>query len=189
MVGRASKNAAGLPGHTGGQEPACQYRRRGFDPCVRNIPWRRAWQPPPVFLAWRIPRMEEPGGLQFMELLKSQTRFWQLSTHAEGEPWVSFPAHLCIKNVILFFSSFPFFTVTRTSHLYILEHVYDRAVFVGSHGFLQPVFTVSQHLYFDQRLVQGWFSFLFFLGGGVSSVFSFFFFPSFTTVGSKLPGL
>ena len=25
-------------------------RRHGFDSCVRKIPWRRAWQPTPVFL-------------------------------------------------------------------------------------------------------------------------------------------
>ena len=53
-----------------GQEPACQCRRhktRGFDPRVGKIPWRRAWQPTPVFsLACRIPRTEEPGGLQSM---------------------------------------------------------------------------------------------------------------------------
>ena len=28
--------------------------------------WRRKWQPTPVFLAWKIPRTEEPGGLQSM---------------------------------------------------------------------------------------------------------------------------
>ena len=36
-----------------GKEPACQHRRckrHGFDPWVRNIPWRRKWQPTPVFL-------------------------------------------------------------------------------------------------------------------------------------------
>ena len=36
-----------------GKEPACQYRkckRRGFDPWVGKTPWRRAWQPTPVFL-------------------------------------------------------------------------------------------------------------------------------------------
>ena len=27
-----------------------QYRRAGFDPWVRKIPWRREWQPTPVFL-------------------------------------------------------------------------------------------------------------------------------------------
>ena len=30
--------------------PACQSRRRGFNPWVRMIPWRRKWQPIPVFL-------------------------------------------------------------------------------------------------------------------------------------------
>ena len=36
-----------------GKEPVCQSRRckrRGFDPWVRKIPWRRAWQPIPVCL-------------------------------------------------------------------------------------------------------------------------------------------
>ena len=28
--------------------------------------WRRPWQPTPVTLAWKIPWMEEPGGLQSM---------------------------------------------------------------------------------------------------------------------------
>ena len=36
-----------------GKESACQcrrHRRCKFDPCVRKIPWRRDWQPTPVFL-------------------------------------------------------------------------------------------------------------------------------------------
>ena len=33
-----------------GKESACQCRRPGFDPWVRKIPWRRKWQPTPVFL-------------------------------------------------------------------------------------------------------------------------------------------
>ena len=36
-----------------------------FNPWVGRIPWRRAWQPTPVFL-WRIPWTEEPGGLPSM---------------------------------------------------------------------------------------------------------------------------
>ena len=43
----------GIPGGTSGKESACQYRRckrPGFHPWVRKIPWRRAWQPTPVFL-------------------------------------------------------------------------------------------------------------------------------------------
>ena len=34
-----------------GKEFSCQSRRRGFDPWVRKIPWRRKWQLTPVFLA------------------------------------------------------------------------------------------------------------------------------------------
>ena len=43
----------GFPGGTSGKEPACQCRRckrRGLDPEMRNIRWRREWQPTPVFL-------------------------------------------------------------------------------------------------------------------------------------------
>ena len=35
-----------------------------FNPWIRKIPWRRKWQPTPVFLPWT----EEPGELQSMGL-------------------------------------------------------------------------------------------------------------------------
>ena len=40
----------GFPGGSDGKESAYQCRRCGFDPWVRKIPWRREWQPTPVFL-------------------------------------------------------------------------------------------------------------------------------------------
>ena len=43
----------GLPRWHSDKEPACQcrsLRRHGFYPGVWKIPWRRKWQPPPVFL-------------------------------------------------------------------------------------------------------------------------------------------
>ena len=43
----------GFPGGTSGKEPACQCRRHkrwGFDAWIWKIPWRRAWQPIPLFL-------------------------------------------------------------------------------------------------------------------------------------------
>ena len=52
----------GIPGGTSGKEPACHWRRhqrRGFDPWVEKIPWRRAWQPTPVFLPGESPWTEE----------------------------------------------------------------------------------------------------------------------------------
>jgi len=42
-----------FPGGCSGEEPTCQcrgHKRCRFDPRVREIPWRRAWQPTPVFL-------------------------------------------------------------------------------------------------------------------------------------------
>ena len=33
------------------KESACQYRRHKFHPWVRKIPWRRKWQPTPIFLS------------------------------------------------------------------------------------------------------------------------------------------
>ena len=43
-----------------------QCGRPGFDPGVGKIPWRRAWQPVPVFLPGESPGTEEPGRLQSM---------------------------------------------------------------------------------------------------------------------------
>ena len=40
--------------------------RPGFNLWVGKIPWRRAWQPTPVFLPGKIPYTEEAGGLQSM---------------------------------------------------------------------------------------------------------------------------
>ena len=44
--------ALGLPGWLSGKEPTRQsrrHRRRGTNPWGRRIPWRRKWQPTPVF--------------------------------------------------------------------------------------------------------------------------------------------
>ena len=38
------------PKQLSAKEPACHCRRRGFNPWVRKIPWRRKWLPNPVFL-------------------------------------------------------------------------------------------------------------------------------------------
>ena len=42
-----------FPGDASDKETACQCKRRKrhkFNPWVRKVPWRRAWQPTPVFL-------------------------------------------------------------------------------------------------------------------------------------------
>ena len=39
-----------LPRWHCGKEPACQCRRRKFNPWIGKIPWSRKWQPTSVFL-------------------------------------------------------------------------------------------------------------------------------------------
>ena len=60
------------------KESACQCRRRGLDPWVGNIPWRRKWQPPPVFLPGKSHGQGNLVGYSH-GVGKSRT---QLSTHA-----------------------------------------------------------------------------------------------------------
>ena len=58
-----------FPGGARGEEPACRCRRHKtprFHPWVGNIPWRRKWQPTPVFLPGDS--QEESGGQQFIAL-------------------------------------------------------------------------------------------------------------------------
>ena len=60
---------------------AGDIKRRGFDPRVGKILWRRKWQPTPVFLPGESPWTEEPGGLQSIAL-QSLTRLSGLAhTH------------------------------------------------------------------------------------------------------------
>ena len=50
---KTEQSVKGFPCGTSGKEPTCQYRRhkrQGFDPWVGKVPWRRAWQPTPIFL-------------------------------------------------------------------------------------------------------------------------------------------
>ena len=66
-----------------GKESTCQcrrLRRHEFDPWVRKIPWRRKWQPSPVFLPGKShgqrslvgysPRdHEEPGAAEWLSMI------------------------------------------------------------------------------------------------------------------------
>ena len=77
----------GFPGGPSAKEPTCQcrrWKRRRLDPWVRKIPWRRAWQPTPVFLPGESPWTEEPGGLQ------------SIGSHRIGHDWSDLACtHIC----------------------------------------------------------------------------------------------
>ena len=57
--------ALGFPGGASGKEPTYQcmrHKRHGFNPWVRKSPWRRAWQPTPVFLPGESHEHRSLGG-------------------------------------------------------------------------------------------------------------------------------
>ena len=72
-----------------------QCGRPGFDPWVGKIPWRRAWQPTPVFLPGESPWAEEHGGLQSTGSERVRHHWIDLSgTHVEGMSWILRSWHL-----------------------------------------------------------------------------------------------
>ena len=65
-----------------------QCERPGFDPWVGKLPWRRAWQPTPVFLPGKTHRQRilmgySPKGCKDLDMTEL------LNTHAHS-PYVSF---------------------------------------------------------------------------------------------------
>ena len=79
------------PGGASGKEPAYQcrrHRRLGFNPWVRKIPWRRAWQSTPVFLPGESHGQREPGGLQAMGSQRVGHKWSDLACmHTSGQRW------------------------------------------------------------------------------------------------------
>ena len=65
------------------KNPDAMQIEPGFHPSVGKIPWRRAWQPTPVFWPGESPWTEEPGGLQSMDC-KELDMTERLSTGKSG---------------------------------------------------------------------------------------------------------
>ena len=62
LVAQVIKNPANADVRDAGSVLKC--RRPGFDPWAGKIPWRREWQPPPVFLPGESHRQRGAGVLQ-----------------------------------------------------------------------------------------------------------------------------
>ena len=66
-----------------GKESSCQgrrYKRLGFSPWVRKIPWSGKWQPTPVFLPGKSHRQRSlvsysPWGLKESDMPEDSTAF------------------------------------------------------------------------------------------------------------------
>ena len=93
-ITRFSYTWRGFPGGSDSKESACQCRRCEFDPRVRKIPWRRAWQPTPVFMPGEFHAQRRLAWLQFMgsqrvghteQLTLSLSYTWR----AESRRWIT----------------------------------------------------------------------------------------------------
>ena len=76
---------SGLPGWFSGKESTCKYRRHRFNPWIGKTPWRRKWQPTPVFLPWELHEQRSlagygPWGHKELDtterLIYAHTQFW-----------------------------------------------------------------------------------------------------------------
>ena len=74
------------------------HRRHGFNPWVRKIPWRRKWQPTPVFLPGESHGQRKPGGLQSIGLQRVREQLKWLST----DIWAVGRQCLCALHLSLF---------------------------------------------------------------------------------------
>ena len=66
----------GFPGGSSSKEPSCQCQRCRLDPWVMKIPWRRIWQPTPLFLPGESHRQRSLAGCS-------------PSSHRVGLKWLS----------------------------------------------------------------------------------------------------
>ena len=78
-----------LCSHSCDKESACQCKRRGFDPWVRKLPWRRKWQPPPIFLpgkshGWRSLVGYSPWSREELDTTEQLHFHFSLSCTREG---------------------------------------------------------------------------------------------------------
>ena len=85
---QSSSGVTVLPQGLSDKEPHCpcrRHRRHRFNPWVWKIPWRRAWQPTPIFLPG------EPHTVR--RVTKSQTRLKRVGTDT------LVPSLLCVTNL------------------------------------------------------------------------------------------
>ena len=88
--------AMGFPGGSDGKNPPSMQKTRVWSLC-QKIPWRREWLLNSSILAWRIPRTEEPGGLESMESQNSDRTEQLTLTHISN--WYKAPRDYAIMSV------------------------------------------------------------------------------------------
>ena len=99
------------PGIPGGKQPACQCWRCEFNPWVGKIPWRREWQPTPVFFSGESYGQRNLEGATIHGVPKSQTQLKRLSMHPDCQtlshphPQTHTHTHTCTHILTIHYSS------------------------------------------------------------------------------------
>ena len=73
----------GFPGGSLVKNPPAKMQETRFDPWVGKIPWRRAWQPTPVFLPGESHGQKSPWATVH-RVTKSQTQLSNYTTTTTG---------------------------------------------------------------------------------------------------------
>ena len=80
------------------KKPDCQHRRckgRRFDPWIGKIPWRRAWQPTPVFLPGESQGQRSRVDKQLLKLCSSQPNLIQPHSKIPFQIWLLWEWVIC----------------------------------------------------------------------------------------------
>ena len=88
-----SSSSHRLPWELSSKAPACQCRRRKFNPWVGKMPWRRKWQPTPVFLPGKSHGQRSLVGDSPWGQKESDTTEWLNNNQA----WVNGPQHRALE--------------------------------------------------------------------------------------------
>ena len=101
------------------KKSSCQCRAHRFDPWIRKIPWRRKWQPIPVFLAWKSHEQGSLKGYSSWGHKKSQTWLNNLTT-------TIFITFLKYIYMYIFVYVDIHMHVSRCACVYVYTHIYKR---------------------------------------------------------------
>ena len=131
------------------KEPACHCRRRKrcrFDPWVRKIPWRRAWQPTPVFLPGESHGQRSLVGYSLFCHKRGRHDFTAKQQHALGyeKDW----------ETMVLYNRFSFIDLYWKAYVFIVEYNYQPS-FYSSSLVIIPVNHLSSGCY-NRLPLTGW---------------------------------
>ena len=129
-IWKKPKCPSGFPGGSDAKESTCNAGDLSLIPEFGKLPWRRAWQPTPVFLPGECLLAEEPGVLQSIGSQrirhKKATKHSILSAHQSVNEWVK-------KIQYMFIHIYIHIHIYIQTHTCICTHIYNGQYIMHSH--------------------------------------------------------